>query len=154
MLEPKAVFWYKWCRQNHKSCSARSRPSHYQRPTRLVEIDGSTWKSWMLIDNAAATLPNAPYASLSHCWGRKLLLTLTSSTISEMKRGMPVSKLPKTFQDAIIVAKHLSIQHLWIDSTLYPPRLCARLAARIGENEGRVHARRGQHCRDSSRARQ
>jgi Heterokaryon incompatibility protein (HET) len=36
--------------------------------------------------------------------------------MSDMKRGMPINSLPKTFQDAMIVAKHLSMQYIWIDS--------------------------------------
>jgi hypothetical protein len=82
----------------------------------LIEINNKIPNSWKLIDDAAATLPNIPYASLSHCWGQIPLLRLTRATVSEMKRGMSISSLPKPFQDALTVTKYFSISHIWIDS--------------------------------------
>ena len=82
----------------------------------MIEINNKIPNSWKLIDDAAATLPNIPYASLSHCWGQIPLLRLTRATVSEMKRGMSISSLPKPFQDALTVTKYFSISHIWINS--------------------------------------
>ena len=40
----------------------------------------------------------------------------TTSNIDSHCKGIPGDRLPKTFQDAIIMAARLEIQHLWIDS--------------------------------------
>jgi Heterokaryon incompatibility protein (HET) len=41
---------------------------------------------------------------------------LTISKIEDMRVGISVSELPRTFQDAIIVARRLGLRYLWIDS--------------------------------------
>jgi len=40
----------------------------------------------------------------------------TASTLRAYLQGIPISKLPKTFREAIIIAKRLKIRYLWIDS--------------------------------------
>jgi len=54
--------------------------------------------------------------TLSHCWGQLQLTTLTKSNIAIFEAGLEISKLPKTFRDAIHVTRRMSIQYLWIDS--------------------------------------
>lgn len=40
----------------------------------------------------------------------------TTLNISARRRSLPLSKLPKTFIDAVIVTRLLRVQYLWIDS--------------------------------------
>jgi hypothetical protein len=43
-------------------------------------------------------------------------MKLSSSNITEFQKGILLSSLPQTFQDALLVAKRLGIRYLWIDS--------------------------------------
>lgn len=56
------------------------------------------------------------YFTLSHCWGKVPLFHLDSSTLKAMKLGMPISALPRTFQDAVQIARKLGASYIWIDS--------------------------------------
>jgi hypothetical protein len=44
------------------------------------------------------------------------MVTTTLSTLEDRKREIPLSILPRTFQDAILVTRRLGIQYVWIDS--------------------------------------
>jgi hypothetical protein len=55
------------------------------------------------------------YLAVSYRWGRETLLT-TSETFELFHTSIPWEQLPKTFQDAINIARELGIEHMWIDS--------------------------------------
>jgi hypothetical protein len=57
-----------------------------------------------------------PYIALSHCWGGSQPFKLTRATVARLRAGIQLTDLPKTFQDAIYVARKMQIQYLWIDS--------------------------------------
>ncbi|KAL9119089.1 MAG: hypothetical protein Q9187_004354 [Circinaria calcarea] len=59
---------------------------------------------------------DGPYVSLSHRWGGTSITMTTQDTLAMFMDGVEVSSLTQTFQDAIIIAKKLGIQYLWIDS--------------------------------------
>jgi hypothetical protein len=57
--------------------------------------------------------------ALSHCWGKlrddeKFCASLRN--LQELKTAINFDRLPKTFQDAVIVTKGLGLRYLWIDS--------------------------------------
>lgn len=59
------------------------------------------------------------YFTPSHRWGLQTSsepIKLTRTTEGELTRGLNVSKLPKTFQDAVDVTRRLGKAFLWIDS--------------------------------------
>lgn len=56
------------------------------------------------------------YIALSHCWGLSHRLTTTKSTLSAHINGISISALPRTFQDAIQLARRLDVRFVWIDS--------------------------------------
>jgi hypothetical protein len=56
------------------------------------------------------------YASLSHCWGKLKIITLTTSNLAGFQHEIPLKELPKTFQEAIYVTRYLGLQYIWIDS--------------------------------------
>lgn len=57
------------------------------------------------------------YATLSHCWGKaKMPLRTLKSNLEQMKPGIPVSALSKSFKGAMWIARRLSFRYLWIDS--------------------------------------
>lgn len=61
--------------------------------------------------------PNNLYVTLSHCWGQSQHYTLNPSTVDDLKAGIEIEKLPKTFRDAISFASQLhNVGWIWIDS--------------------------------------
>jgi hypothetical protein len=59
-----------------------------------------------------------PYIALSHCWGEPHArpLQTTSGNLSVHLERIGFEKLPKSFQDATVVASNLGVTRLWIDS--------------------------------------
>ncbi|MCJ1381199.1 hypothetical protein MMC17_004308 [Xylographa soralifera] len=59
-----------------------------------------------------------PYATLSYRWGPpKRALRLLHSTFDDFRGGQQrISDLPRTFLDAIVMARQLFIQYFWIDA--------------------------------------
>lgn len=102
--------WLEEC-GSHKCCVQQSESIL---PTRVVEV-------------APEKCPDTPrllvtegqrgrYATLSYCWGVEPYGLLTVSNMSEYMQKLDVEAFPQTFQDAIAVAKTMSIPYLWIDS--------------------------------------
>lgn len=109
--------WYQKC-LNHETCRNWRRETRFL-PTRLIQIRGSDNESSGLSARLCETndLPTTtPYVSLSHCWGKCVLFTLKQNNLEDLRREIPISQLPKTFQDAIYVTFKLGISYLWIDS--------------------------------------
>jgi hypothetical protein len=59
--------------------------------------------------------PDTSYLSLPHCWGKIKLLTTTQSNISEFQISIPIHKLLRVFQDALLVTNELGLEYIWID---------------------------------------
>lgn len=61
--------------------------------------------------------PNNLYVTLSHRWGSSLHYTLDPSTDAELRAGIKLERLPKTFRDAIKFASQLhNVGWIWIDA--------------------------------------
>lgn len=60
--------------------------------------------------------PGNDWATLSHCWGGSSPLKTELKTLEAWRRAVPLKSMPKTFRDAVIIARELGIRHLWIDS--------------------------------------
>lgn len=61
--------------------------------------------------------PNNLYVTLSHCWGGSQPYTLRPETAADLKAGIQIQELPKTFRDAINFASQLhNVGWIWIDS--------------------------------------
>jgi hypothetical protein len=107
--------WLRNCLENHDGCNDGF---ERWRPTRLVKLDSPS-KGMVTLDSKpqeTAISEVEAYVTLSHCWGDGDPLKLTSSTFPSLAEGVPVSKLPQTFQDAIIIARRLGSEFIWIDS--------------------------------------
>ncbi|PMD31521.1 HET-domain-containing protein, partial [Hyaloscypha variabilis F] len=72
-----------------------------------------TSNSVKLIETAKAK-PEGPYLTLSHCWGKVSLTKLLKANLEEFLIKVPA--LPKTFVEAVSVARRLGARYLWIDS--------------------------------------
>jgi hypothetical protein len=87
-------------------------------PTRLLSIRPGLEPNVPFVKlNEANEIPrDAEYMTLSHCWGKLPIKVLTTKNLKNMKNSISWNELPKTFQDAILIAKKLAIDYLWIDS--------------------------------------
>ncbi|KAH8779938.1 heterokaryon incompatibility protein-domain-containing protein [Diaporthe sp. PMI_573] len=102
--------WMQMC-QTHPHCSSEH---DSVLPTRVLDIGDRSVKA---IPQSSETYAKVEqYIALSHCWGNSPMIQTTSANIAERKRGIPFSEIPKTFQEASSLARHLGIRYLWVDS--------------------------------------
>ncbi|KAK8243387.1 heterokaryon incompatibility protein-domain-containing protein [Phyllosticta capitalensis] len=123
-----AKTWLSKCREDHKVCKY-SNSEFY--PKRLLELRNGEPS---LIETRDQNLRH-PYATLSHCWGQDDFFTLSEGNLDDLMDTVPVAKLPKSFQDAILICKRLDIKYLWIDS------LCIIQSKEEINNDWLEHAR-------------
>lgn len=122
----EAVAWAKSrldeCSSQHPACCSNCILEHPFLPTRVLDLgdldyDGDLSQSPMLLLTQGDM--RGEYACLSHCWGppeAKPLESTTGTVGKYQTDGIPWSKLPKTFQEAIVFTRKLGIRYLWIDS--------------------------------------
>lgn len=87
-------------------------------PTRLLDISLNQDSSIFLVytRNLSVSSDVPLYATLSHCWGKKQFIKTVSSNVDSFQKCIPFEGLPRTFQDAISIARELGIKYIWIDS--------------------------------------
>lgn len=104
----KAKGWVHDCLENHEQCpKAHKTPL----PTRVLDLSD--------LNNIRLHVTNGQvgtYVALSYCWGNTINLTTTQDTLSSRIQGTPISEFPHTLRDAILVARRLGYQYLWIDA--------------------------------------
>jgi Heterokaryon incompatibility protein (HET) len=107
--------WISECLSSHENCGKRASKMNYS-PTRLLDIGepGSTYCRLHISDTNKHSL--IIYIALSYQWGDSQPLKLTTTTVSELCRGLPISQLSKTFRDAVSVCHYLSVRYLWVDA--------------------------------------
>ncbi|KAG4437371.1 hypothetical protein IFR05_007135 [Cadophora sp. M221] len=94
-------------------------------PTRIIDVgppDGSK-DPLLIVTNSShqilSDIRDMRYIALSYCWGSETdtpFTTMTSSNLEDRKRGIPMSGLPRAFQDAVKMTRRLGVRFLWIDS--------------------------------------
>ncbi|KAF2010216.1 HET-domain-containing protein [Aaosphaeria arxii CBS 175.79] len=103
--------WIHECSE-HTCCSPQQ---DVQLPSRVIDLrpkeDPETPR---LIQTTTGM--QGQYAILVYCWGNDAKNLLTSSNISEYLKGIDISQLPQTIQDAIEVARSISVPYLWVDA--------------------------------------
>ncbi len=114
-VHEQAYGWYKECREHHETCKRLETQTGFA-PSRLIDVgvDGDT--SWRLCLYPEDIADPPSYLTLSYRWAQEPAVALLGSTLDEFRRGAPIESLPKTFRDAIVVARRFSIRYLWIDS--------------------------------------
>ncbi|KAJ8070562.1 hypothetical protein OCU04_000936 [Sclerotinia nivalis] len=106
------------CQNTHELCNSESESddSSGRLPTRLIDLKSDPPR---LILSSKLPLGSL-YATLSHCWGKTPILTLTTKNLEVFQQQLPVSQLGQTLKDAIDIGKRLfrdfNVQYLWIDS--------------------------------------
>ena len=103
--------WLKECTQNHIECGVTEEP---KLPARVVDIglELDPKQPRLLVTNGQT----GQYLAFSHYWGSKPLFRTLRSNIEQLQTRIPVQKLPRSFIDAIEVARILRIRYIWIDS--------------------------------------
>jgi hypothetical protein len=114
--------WLKWCDEHHR-CNQHLETLNTS-PTRLISVGDpdcphSTPDKVRLV--VASEGIRETYIALSHCWGNptddeKKAFCTTKENLDARKKEFSVAELPKTFRDAIEVARELRTPYLWIDS--------------------------------------
>ncbi|KAK4248959.1 putative heterokaryon incompatibility protein [Corynascus novoguineensis] len=101
--------WIQQCISTHEKCAppALNPPL----PSRVIDVD-SSHGSVMLFESKGQT---GRYTALSHSWGTSSRLTATKATLDDLKAGIALSSLPKTFRDAVEITRRLGIRYIWID---------------------------------------
>lgn len=104
---------YRECLLHHRKCSV-ALAGRYM-PTRLLDINDEDADSVRLVDMIRSTR-GAYYVTVSHCWGNSISFKLIQSTETSLRGGIPISRLPRTFEHAVVVARKMNLRYLWIDS--------------------------------------
>ena len=99
------------CRKDHISCSTAAPESQWY-PTRLVDVGGGeAGEPLKLVTTAELKTDEAgskpKYLTLSHCWGGANILKLLLKNVDDLSSDIPFTKLPKTFQDAVMITRQL-----------------------------------------------
>ncbi|KAF1954676.1 HET-domain-containing protein [Byssothecium circinans] len=118
-FRPLTHHWLSSCLSTHSTCRPlKPTRSQFFTPTRLVRIGTPTHDYIQVVTypHSESTPASTPYVTLSHCWGSIPTFTLTSTSYPDLKSGIRISLLSKTFQDAIAVTRALGYAFIWIDS--------------------------------------
>jgi hypothetical protein len=108
--------WLQECLHEHEACN-RDIPVNPWHPTRLLDLASfHQHNDTIRLVTTAEDPILAPYATLSHCWGGASFLQLTKVNLPSFSIGISLMDLPKTFREAIFVARRLDVRYLWIDS--------------------------------------
>ena len=89
-------------------------------PTRLIDVGEDGLVAYFNGPPAKLAISleerlTGPYLVLSHRWGNRDIIKLTTANFIEFRGGLPIPRLSKTFKDAIAVARLFRIRYLWID---------------------------------------
>jgi hypothetical protein len=107
--------WLRCCDDTH-DCYPKDLKSL---PTRYLDVSGNDYGIVRLVNLGRGHTGSGKYAALSHRWGSPQLhakFCTYKSNIADLQRGFEITRLPKTFQDAVHVTRGLGLKRLWIDS--------------------------------------
>jgi hypothetical protein len=101
--------WISNCSNHHSLCKVTAG----KLPTRVIDVgEADIQEPSLKVTNGES----GHYIALSHCWGSNPLIRTTKDTFTQHQRQLPMSKLPKTFHDAVVITRKLKIRYIWIDS--------------------------------------
>jgi hypothetical protein len=84
----------------------------------LVDVEAGSADSLRLVISADFVQPKPAYIALSYCWGLSMPNggKTTRPTLEMHLKGISMSSLPLTIQDAIAATRRLGVRYLWVDS--------------------------------------
>ena len=106
--------------KNHEEVTGQSKRESDEEtklPTRVLAVGKLEAPSLSL--HCTQANETGKYIALSHCWGtdqEQLPLQTTPDKLEAYKRRIDPNELPRTFLDAVTVAREIDVQYLWIDS--------------------------------------
>ncbi|KAK1750475.1 heterokaryon incompatibility protein-domain-containing protein [Echria macrotheca] len=108
-----ASSWLQDCLASHSRCSRKDQLPPLL-PTRVIEVGHKD-------DDFARLRLTGPdergeYVALSHAWGDHRPLTTEQHSLGARLDGISLDDFPKTFRDAVMLARFLEIPSVWIDS--------------------------------------
>jgi hypothetical protein len=108
---PEAInlirWWMTTCERDHTSCR---KTSNGFMPIRLLHIaDG-------MISLQLNVEETKPYMALSHCWGPVKPIMLLKRSLELFQKCIPWADLPRTFREAVALARGLGFEYIWIDT--------------------------------------
>lgn len=103
------------CLQNHPLCREESQGLDDEEwPRRILAIDPLSSQVKLIEFNVAMA---QQYTALSYCWGPvPPPIRASLSTLHKLKRGLSISSLPQTLEDAVLASIKLGSYLIWIDS--------------------------------------
>lgn len=104
--------WMENCHKRHKVCAPTLGNDAPLLPNRVIDVTQDGLDPRLVISEGQ----RGYYAALSHCWGGLQLLQTKVATLAQHQDCIPMEQLPKSFKDAITIARKLRIPYLWIDS--------------------------------------
>ncbi|KAH8744477.1 heterokaryon incompatibility protein-domain-containing protein [Hyaloscypha finlandica] len=114
----QASQWLHECETDHAVCNpeiAFSTRRSKILPTRLLDVGTESSPTTKII-NSNEFPAGVEYFTLSHFWGGKLPIKLTSDSLDEFQTAIQFPTLPRTFQEAIYITRLLKTRYLWIDA--------------------------------------
>lgn len=108
-----AIMWLSQCLSCHELCALSTDPFP-PLPSRILDVRAEESPDHLRLCSGEGR--HGPYVTLSHVWGKVRVITTTLSTIKARMNAIETDSLPRTFQDAVIVAREMNIRYLWIDS--------------------------------------
>lgn len=126
----KAKVWLQECLDNHESTCHE--PDVGFVPTRLIRLLPHNNAITCRLQDMSSFEVTTPYAALSYCWGGDQTFKTTTETLSQYLISIDPQVLPQTLQDAIHVAYHLGLEHIWIDALCIVQNSSADKAIEIG----------------------
>ena len=112
-----SAHWLQNCLENHATCRSTllSNGRPHMLPTRVLDLRG--YNNGIVALRVTDGSEVGYYMTLSHRWGVvNEPPRLLKANLKGLQEGIIPSSLPSSFLDAIIVAKHLGVDWLWIDS--------------------------------------
>jgi hypothetical protein len=103
--------WLDECSCSHQHCNSGEGGASAP-PTRLLSVTNGQLR---LVD--MSEYQHQPrYLTLSHCWGKINMITLTRNNKKEFEAVIPHESLCQIFKDAVALTQELEEEYLWIDS--------------------------------------
>jgi hypothetical protein len=114
--------WLQNCVMGHGACAERRLDPPFI-PTRLLKIEaneradsrGYTVRLCEDMGQMGSSTHVPTYVALSHRWGEATPYVLDRQSGASLRKGIPISALPRTFKDAILVTAMLGYSWIWID---------------------------------------
>ncbi|KAH8780156.1 heterokaryon incompatibility protein-domain-containing protein, partial [Diaporthe sp. PMI_573] len=104
--------WMDNCHKRHKVCAPTPGDDPPLLPNRVIDVTQDGLDPRLIVSDGQ----RGYYAALSHCWGGLNLLQTRLATLAQYQDSISMDQLPKSFRDAITIARKLRIPFLWIDS--------------------------------------